>query len=448
LHDWRRAHEELSRLARTRARLDWEEARWLLVALRCGSHLALGFATFGEYIERLFGYSPRWTSERLRVAEALERLVETGSALKNGALSWSAARELTRVAVPETEHRWLSLVQGQTLRQIEELLSGHSLGDSPGEPSDPSTPPRHVLRFEVSADTFSTFREAMAKLRRDSGGPLDDDAGLLLMARHILGGPSDSGRASYQVALTVCEECHRGWQNGAGGPVFVDSSTVETACCDAQHVGSIPVRAPNRDDEAAPVEETTHVGIGPTPAVVAEPAHVNSASAAPAARPSRRARQDIPPAVRREVMRRDGGRCVVPGCRNGVFLDVHHIKLRSEGGDHDPDLLVVICSAHHRAAHRGQLIIEGRVSTGLRFRHADGSRYGSDVEPQMAHAHAQAFRALRILGFRDEETRRALARVRADTHVGRGSAEEVLRAALIALSTGSHVARQEATPGH
>ncbi len=74
--NWRRAHEELSRLARTRARLDWEEGTWLLVALRSGAHFELGFATFVEYVERLFGYLPRWTSERVRVAEALERLPE------------------------------------------------------------------------------------------------------------------------------------------------------------------------------------------------------------------------------------------------------------------------------------------------------------------------------------------------------------------------------------
>src|SRR6266852_3118782 len=72
--DWRCAHEELQRLASTRARLDVDEGTWLLHALRAGTHIALGYATFGEYIERLFGYKPRWTDERLRVAEALETL--------------------------------------------------------------------------------------------------------------------------------------------------------------------------------------------------------------------------------------------------------------------------------------------------------------------------------------------------------------------------------------
>jgi hypothetical protein len=45
----------------------------------------------------------------------------------------------------------------------------------------------------------------LTKLRREADGSLDDDAALLLMARHVLGGPVDAGRASYQVAITVCE---------------------------------------------------------------------------------------------------------------------------------------------------------------------------------------------------------------------------------------------------
>src|SRR6266850_5490985 len=92
--DWRRAHEDLTRLARCRARLDWEEGRLLLDALRSGAHLHLGFGSFGEYIERLLGYGRRSTDEKLRVAEALENLPELERALRDGKISWSIAREL------------------------------------------------------------------------------------------------------------------------------------------------------------------------------------------------------------------------------------------------------------------------------------------------------------------------------------------------------------------
>ncbi len=412
--DWRRAHDELSRLARRRARLDWEEGGLLLDALRSGAHVHLGFGGFAEYVERVLGYKARWTQERLRVAEALEGLPELAQALRDGGVSWSAARELTRVATSDNERAWLELARGRTLRQVEELVTGHRPGDAPDDPRDSSLR-RHVLRFDVSADTYATFREAMAKLRRDAGSPLDDDASLLLLARQILGGPTEEGRASYQLALTICEACGRGWQQGCGELVEVGSEIAEMAQCDAQHLGRMDGGSVSGShhadcDEAGP-EPMTPVG----------------------ARPGR-ARQDVPPAIRRQVMRRDRGRCIVPGCRHAIWVDLHHVELRSEGGEHDVDNLITLCGAHHRALHRGQLIVEGRVSSGLIFRHADGTGYGRVVDPRTVAVHEQAFGALRSLGFRESEAQGALARVRGDAHVGDATFQTVLRQALASLA--------------
>src|SRR4051812_40524520 len=98
---WQVAHEALSRLARARAAADAEEGCWLLAAQRAAVHVHLGYASFPEYVERLFGYKPRSSQEKLRVAEALEASPAPAQALSTGELSWSAVRELTRVAVNE-----------------------------------------------------------------------------------------------------------------------------------------------------------------------------------------------------------------------------------------------------------------------------------------------------------------------------------------------------------
>jgi hypothetical protein len=57
----------------------------------------------------MFGYQPRSILEKLRVSDALEGLPAIERALSSGEISWSAVRELTRVAAPETEHEWLEL---------------------------------------------------------------------------------------------------------------------------------------------------------------------------------------------------------------------------------------------------------------------------------------------------------------------------------------------------
>ncbi len=409
--DWVQAHGELSRLAKQRAATDAEEGHWLLCALRSAAHVFLGYGTFNEYVERLFGYSPRSTQEKLRVAEALEDLPALAEALGSGELNWSAARELTRVAVPDTEREWLAVAAGKTVHQLETLVNGKRPGDLPTTPARPEVT-SHVLRFEVTAETLALFppvgdraarREAMLRLRRDTGSSLDDDAALMMMARHVLGGPTDDGRSSYQIALNVCPECGAGAQRASGELVSVGPEVVAMADCDGQHLPSLNAGSAANDAAGA------HVG-GPT-----------------------RATQTIPPATRRAVLQRDHHRCQVPGCRNCAFVDVHHIEPRSEGGSNDPDNLITLCGAHHRALHRGELVISGTVSLGLVFGHADGTEYGRAVAPHTVDLSTKAFDALRTLGFGEGEVRRALGRVGQATRSA-ATVQEILRAALAVLT--------------
>ena len=244
--DWKSVHDQLCRVARERAALEHEEARWLMAGLRSEVHRYLGFGSYGEYLERLFGYRPREVRERLRVARALEALPETSEALASGQLCWSAARELTRVANPDTERAWLDAGAGQTVRQLEQMVSGRQSGDMPDTPADEQAR-KDVLRFEVNAETYALWREAMGVLRAEAGAPLDEDDALLMMARQVLAGPGDEGRASYQVAMTVCESCGRGWQQGRGEQLAVGAEVVEMAHCDEQRLPA------------------THVGHGPRP---------------------------------------------------------------------------------------------------------------------------------------------------------------------------------------
>ena len=475
--EWALAHEALSKLCLKRAELDAEEGKWMLRAFRAATHVYFGYASFGEYIERLFGLNRRTTEEKLRVAKALEELPELERALRSGELKWSAVREVSRVAVPDTEHAWISASRSKTAREVERLVSGRAPGDGPADRRR-SEFVRHVLRFEVGSETLATFREAMVSVQKGSEHRLDDDSALLSMARQILGGPREAGRASYQLVVTQCEDCGRGFQYANGQLIELDPAIVEMCHCDAQEIpthlrGSAAVATTdgpvgNAADESEPISTHTgnastiaqtgalvdnnagavaqthvdgvaaitqtrahvgnnagavaqthvdgvaaitqtraHVGnnagavaqthvdgvaaitqtrahVGNNAGAVAQSgaqvgahggdandgarvsAHVangrNGAKAGSHERPKRPgATQDTPPSIRRQVFLRDRGRCVVPGCRNATYLDLHHLELRSEGGSNDPENLVVLCGAHHGASHRGRLRIDGKA---------------------------------------------------------------------------------------
>src|SRR5687768_16881041 len=454
--EWALAHEALSKLRLKRAALDAEEGRWLLRAFRAATHVYFGYASFGEYIERLFGLRRRTTEEKLRVAGALEALPELAEALRSGKLNWSVVRELTRVAVRETEREWIFAVRGKTAREVERMVSGLAPGDKPAARRRPASV-RHILRFEVGAETLATFREAMKEIQKRSDHRLDDDAALLSMAREILGGPGDAGRASYQVVVSQCEDCGRGFQQANGDWIELDPAIVEMCRCDAQRVpmanlqggttkGDALGTAESAQADTSPAYRADDFGKGDAHARAAEFARVGAHTGAVefarvGARPRRgaggtsagvkrrRATQDTPPAIRREVFRRDRGRCIVPGCRNATYVDLHHLDLRSEGGGNDPDNLVVLCGAHHGALHRGRLRIDGRVSTGLRIRHADGTVYGFMPSPRLAEASARAFAGLRSLGFSDKTARASLEQALSSAPTN-ATAETLLRSAV------------------
>ena len=272
--------------------------------------------------------------------------------------------------------------------------------------------------------------------------------------------------------LHVCPECGRRQQQSAGGLVPVDPDVIRMAHCDAQHIGPIADTSPapandlqpedRRDehyttsDPAAPGPGSAHVGAPARQSSCSlenqsadvDAAAIEKEAAArhetkirfaktrrptPAAQRLPRAKQTIPPALRRAALLRDQHRCQVPGCSNARWLDVHHIELRSEGGRHSLQNLVCMCGAHHHAAHRGAITIDRSESGALRVRHTDGTEYGRNVRPQLLELWAKVFSALRHLGFREGQVRAALEHLQREPALAQTSFDSLLRAALARL---------------
>src|SRR5438105_366030 len=127
--DWRTVDRALRAIRGSRAALDAEEMHWLREAEALKIWRPLGMVSALDYLERVLGYAPRTAQDRLRVARALGNLPQLTAALAGDALTFSAVRELTRVATPATEAAWLAAADGKNLRQIEELVADHRPGD-------------------------------------------------------------------------------------------------------------------------------------------------------------------------------------------------------------------------------------------------------------------------------------------------------------------------------
>ena len=119
----------------------------LLEAFRQRVHQRMGYGGFGEYTDRHLGYGHRAAQDKLRTAEALERLPELARTRREGKLHASAVRELARVATAETESEWIAAAHGRRVREIERLVAGHAVGDRPTDAPNRQLE-RHVLRFE------------------------------------------------------------------------------------------------------------------------------------------------------------------------------------------------------------------------------------------------------------------------------------------------------------
>jgi hypothetical protein len=384
-----RLHRQLKRIVKARGALDAQEAAALREAHATKMWRHFGCSSLIDYMEREMGYTPRAALERLRVANAIEELPVIADAMDQGSLSFSGARELTRVVTPETQQAWVDAASEKSSRQIEEMVRGHKPGDLPTDAPDPALRTK-VLRFEVKLSTAVLERHAKKKLEEERGERLDDDAFVRALFLRVIEGrdegrdegsneknakPASSanagkpdGRSRYQIAVTICSECKRGWHDAGGASAELSPAAVACAECDGQEIGS-----------------THHAG-----------------DQVP------RAKQKISPRLRLQVFARDRHRCAVPGCRS-TNLDAHHIDPLSKGGPNRMSNLFTLCEAHHLALHEGALVLEG-VPPNVTFTRRSNNNF------KVAARAAETAAALRRLGYKPHEVKAAVEAAR--THVG------------------------------
>jgi hypothetical protein len=317
---------QLRRLAKQRAGLDAEEARWLRRAEEQSSWRALGYVHALEYLEEVFGYAPRTAQEKLRVAKELGELTALEGELEAGNLPYSIVRELTRIATPQTEAAWIDTARGRNYRQVEQMLAGRKKGDEPADAPDPSLI-EHDVTWKLDAATRALLRETRRYLQNELGHAIDDKTFVEMLCRRATEESTSQAAATVPRPrimnhITTSRACKKAVQHGAGVAFELTKQQIERAACDAIVV----------DDEQG-----------------------------------KRAASTIPPATRRRIFERDGYRCRFPGCRSTRNLDIHHLEHRAHGGDHRSGNLGTLCVGHHVLHHDGVISVSGDADGELVF---------------------------------------------------------------------------------
>ncbi len=341
--EWQEVDRRLREYARHRSALDAAEAFDLVRAEQMKIYVSFGFVSLYEYLERVLGYKPHTARERMRVARALAALPETTAALARGALSYSAVRELTRVATAETEADWLAQAEGLAANQIESLVANHRPGDRPDDPTDPDLRPR-VVRLELPPEVHALWRQARMVVADERGAEISDADFVETICRSVIAPGTGESGPTHQIAYQQCQDCRRATQNGAGREIDVSPEVVERAACDAKILGSLDATTPER------------------------------------------ATTTVTPRIREQVFARDHHRCTVSGCRSARNLEVHHIIEQARGGMHELWNLTLLCSGHHAALHAGLLTMRGQAPYLIEFRWVYGPPIPVGLDPAVRKA--------------------------------------------------------------
>ncbi len=272
----------------------------------------LGYASIHLYAEEALGFSRSKTYEFIRLAEALDELPGLKDQIESGDLPWTKAREVVKVATPETEKAWLALAESKSRRELEkEVTVSRALRDADRQEGQtelieperdvPAAATAQSLTLRLSPLAKARFEAMCEKLMKKHHCSREQ---VMLMALESLLGESTrvDGGSSYQVVVQQCPECEE-----------------KTVGAKRRRLSSA---------ESAQIDCDSQVLL-----------------------PGKRIKASIPPALRRAVLMRDGRRCQAKGCRSTSFLEVHHIKARSRGGDNSEANLITLCASCHRHLH-------------------------------------------------------------------------------------------------
>ena len=338
-----RLHENLLTNRRTHRQAEHRLAVLLAEMADRRLYAELGYASVFDYADRVLDLPARQVRDLIRIGRHLPELPALAAALAEGTIGWTKAREIVSVATSETEAAWVARATTVSSRVLEQQVAGARAGELPPDaPPEPERgPERRRVVLDMHASDLEVLRQALGLMRSQLGldaAEVDDGTLVAELARqfiHDQPAPSDPPTGErYRLVIQSCPDCG---DNHA--PLDdVSDTIVAEAACDAEVIDMRP---------------------GPTQG------HTT---------------RIIAPVLRKKLLNRAQWRCEVPGCTGRLWLDVHHLRARADGGGNEPRNLVVLCSGHHRAVHAGGLALEREQDDRMVVTHRNGdSRRGAPV---------------------------------------------------------------------
>ena len=323
-----------------------------------------GCSSIAHYAQFHLRLDARKARELARLGRVMDRLPNLLDAFARGEVEYSQLREISRVATPEDEQRWVELARERTSNQIQRIVARVRRGqrlESAVEGGDGDADDEMTFRFTLTKEEGMRLREALREGRRMLPGCEDGAIMYALVMKAANEMRDDVMPPVDTIVLYHDPESHVSMVPTAEGFEEVPESVFERCLCDSAVIDMRPLGVGAKAPERPPEIKRT-----------------------------------IPRANRRAVMIRDAFRCSVPGCTRTLYVEIHHLEEFWSCGSHDIDNLALLCTTHHKKWHDRLIHATGKPSTGLHWTDARGRTIGSTpprlVEPEaarMAEEHAQ-----------------------------------------------------------
>jgi Domain of unknown function (DUF222)/HNH endonuclease len=351
--------EELERqLLEQAAHVDAGLCRLVLLAAECEQRLCwVGEGTtFAGWLGWRCSLSPRQAREHERLGRRLAELPLLRAAFARGELSYGKVSVLVGVAEPTSEARLLEPAEALSVSQLARCVAAYrrvSAAEAAAQQQREfldcfwSEEGWLVLRGRLAAEEGALFLRALEAARdllweRRRAAQADTTASETEPAEsaEAVGPSAGEGRVSNSDALVALAELAVARRGGdrSGGDRFQVVVHVDRQTLVADTAGRCELA------EGHPLAAETARRLACDASLVEVAAYDGRLLALG------RKRRTVSPALRRALNARDRG-CRFPGCERTRFVDAHHVRHWSRGGETNLANLVLLCRRHHRLVH-------------------------------------------------------------------------------------------------